>query len=340
MTVGAPAPKFDHLLRLTDDRGTFEHACGDQPRREHGYCVDDVARVLVVTTREPDPTADVNRMAGIALRFLGDAQQLGGPCRNRMDIRGDWVDQPSTDDCWGRCVWALGTAAARSSVKWVRTSALIQFDRAVQVRGSSPRARAFAVLGAAEVLAVDAEHRRARDLITNYAATLPEPGHDPDWPWPEPRLAYANAVLAEAMIAAGVALEASRLRQRGLELLAWLLGVEMPDGRLSPTPVGGRGPGQTGPAFDQQAIEVSSIADACARAARVDPAPGWPAAVQAAAAWFQGVNDVGEPMWDPATGGGYDGLHADRVNRNQGAESTLAVLSTLQHAQRFSELAQ
>lgn len=336
MSDSPPAPKFDHLLRLTDTRGTFEHACVDEPRVEHGYCVDDMARVLVVTTRQPDPSGDVNRIAGVALRFLGGAQKLDGPCHNRMDSSGRWSDQPTVDDCWGRCIWGLGTAAAHSQSAWARTSALIQFERAVQVRSTSPRAMAFAVLGAAELLSVDAEHRAARKLVTDYAASLPASNDDADWPWPETRLTYANAVLAEAMIAAGVVLEAPRLLRRGLTLLAWLLGRETSGEHLSPTPVAGRGRADLGPAFDQQPIEVSSLADACARAAAVDPDPRWPNGVMMAAAWFQGDNDANALMWVPETGGGYDGLHADGVNRNQGAESTLALLSTLQHAQRFS----
>ena len=98
----------------------------------------------------------------------------------------------------------------------------------------------------------------------------PAPNGDPAWPWPEPRLTYANAVLAEAMIAAGVALDDSTLRQRGLDLLAWLVEFETADGHLSPTPVGGRGAEDARPGFDQQPIEVSTLADACARAAAVD----------------------------------------------------------------------
>jgi hypothetical protein len=323
---------------MTNTRGTFEHACVDEPRIEHGFCVDDMARVLVVTTREPNPSGEVNRVAGVALRFLSDAQKLGGPCHNRMDKSGRWLDQPTVDDCWGRCVWGLGTAAAHSQSAWVRTSALIQFERAVQIRATSPRAMAFAVLGAAELLTVDAEHRAARALLTDYAASLPAPNGDADWPWPEDRLTYANAVLAEAMIAAGVALEEPSLWQRGLDLLEWLLDLETTGEHLSPTPVAGRGPADARPAFDQQPIEVSSIADACARAATIDPGPRWPTGVLAAAAWFQGANDAGALMWVPETGAGYDGLHADGVNRNQGAESTLALLSTLQHAQRVSLL--
>jgi hypothetical protein len=340
MTGTLAAPKFDHLLRMTDSRGTFEHADGDQPRLEHGYCVDDMARVLVVCTRQVEPSGDVNRTAGVALRFLGEAQTLGGPCHNRMDSSGRWTDQPGVDDWWGRCVWGLGTAAAHSPSAWVRTSALIQFERAVQVRSTSPRATAFAVLGAAELLSVDADHTAARALVTDYAAALAAPDNDAGWPWPEQRLAYANAVLPEAMIAAGVALEAPKLWQRGLDLLAWLLEHETHNGHLSPTPVTGRGPGESGPAFDQQPIEVSSLADACARAAAVDPGTRWPDGILAAAAWFHGHNDTGALMWVPETGAGYDGLHADGVNRNQGAESTLALLSTLQHAQRVSLLHQ
>jgi hypothetical protein len=340
MTVTPPPPKFDHLLRLTDGRGTFEHACLAEFQPEHGYCTDDMARVLVVATREPDPERTLNGLAGVAVRFLNDAQALTGPCRNRMDSTGRWTDEPSTEDCWGRCIWGLGTAAAHSRVSIVRKLAVMQFERAAQERSVHPKAMAFAALGAAELLSVDPDHRAARELLTDYAGSIVAPSGDAAWPWPEPRLTYANAVVAEAMIAAGVALDDATLRQRGLHLLAWLLDYESADGHLSPTPVGGRGAEDARPGFDQQPIEVSTLADACARAAAIDADPIWPDGVHAAAAWFMGDNDAGLLMWDPETGGGFDGLHADGVNRNQGAESTLAVISTLQHARRFSTVPQ
>jgi hypothetical protein len=340
MTAAIPTPVFDHLQRMTDHRGTFEHARLTEPDPEHGYCTDDVARVLVVTTRQPGLDRTLNGVAGTALRFLGEAQALTGACRNRMDSKGKWTDEPAVEDAWGRCLWGLGTAAAHSDVAWARQSAIMQFERGAQERSPWPRAMAFAALGAAEMLAFDPDNRAARLLIIDYAASLAEPNGDPAWPWPEPRLTYANAVLPEAMIAAGAVLEDGSLRQRGLDLLAWLLDVETTDGQLSVTPATGRGPGEKGPAFDQQPIEVSTLADACARAATVDDDAMWPDALRIAAAWFQGANDAGQLMWDPATGGGFDGLHADSVNCNQGAESTLAVLSTLQHAQRFSAVPQ
>ena len=340
MTATVPDPRFDHLLRLTDGRGTFEHACFAEPRPEHGYCTDDMARVLVVATREPNSGGEVNGLARVAVQFLNDAQSYAGACRNRMDSKGRWGDEPSLEDCWGRCIWGLGTAAAHSDVSLVRRLAVIQFERSAKVRSPWPRAMAFAALGAAELLSVDPGQRAARALLTDYAETVAKPNGDASWPWPEPRLTYANAVLPEAMIAAGVALDDSTLRFQGLDLLRWLVEYETADGHLSPTPAAGRGPDDLRPAFDQQPIEVSTLADACARAAAIDTASIWPDGVRAAAAWFMGDNDARQLMWDPETGGGFDGLHADGVNRNQGAESTLAVLSTMQHARRFSTVPQ
>ncbi|WP_407689196.1 glycosyltransferase [Mycobacterium sp. HUMS_1102779] len=335
MTTTTPAPIFDHLLRLTDRRGTVEHARLAEPLPERGYCTDDVARVLVVASRDHGPDRILNGLAGVALRFLNDAQALTGACRNRMDGTGRWVDEPGLEDAWGRCIWGLGTAAAHSNVAWARHSAIMQFERAAHGRSVVPRAMAFAALGAAELLTFDPTHHAARALLTDYAVSVPAPNTDPAWPWPEPRLTYANAVVPEAMIAAGAALADTTLRQRGLDLLAWLVEYETSDGHLSPTPVGGRGAEDTRPGFDQLPIEVSTLADACARAAAADTDPIWPAGVRAAAAWFMGDNDAGEPMWDPETGGGYNALQAAGVDNNQGAESTLAVIATLQHARRL-----
>ena len=160
------------------------------------------------------------------------------------------------------------------------------------------------------------------------------PDHQPGWPWPEPRLTYANAVLTEVMITAGSALDRPALLRRGLELLDWLLARETRNGHLSVTPVGGSGPKDRGPGFDQQPIEVAALADACARAFDVDGHGRWADGMAAARDWFLGDNDGAVLMWDPRTGGGFDGLHRCGANQNQGTESTLALLSTMQHARR------
>jgi hypothetical protein len=192
---------------------------------------------------------------------------------------------------------------------------------------------AFAAIGAAELLSVQPDHDGARALLTDVADAV-ETVTSRRWPWPEARLTYANAVLPEAMIAAGHQLDRPALLERGLELLSWLLDHETADGHLSMTPVGGAGPDDVGPRFDQQPIEVAALADACAQAAALDAHPRWSEGLDLASGWFGGANDAGAVMWDPLTGGGFDGLEPDGPNRNQGTESTLALLSTRQHERR------
>jgi len=191
---------------------------------------------------------------------------------------------------------------------------------------------AFAALGAAEVLSIDPDNMSARTLLSDAADAMAGPRPQSRWPWPEQRLTYANATLPEAMIAAGSALERPALLRRGLDLLEWLLDRETRHGHLSVTPAGGSGPGDEGPGFDQQPIEVAALADACARAEAVDGHRQWADGIMAAVDWFLGDNDGGVLMWDPTTGGAFDGLERGGANLNQGTESTLALLSTMQHA--------
>jgi hypothetical protein len=324
-------PRFDHLVRLTDRFGTFEHAEHATPRREHGYCVDDVARVLVVSAREPSPNASVRSLAQGSLAFVGDAMGPHGECRNRRSADGTWTSEGSTEDCWGRSLWGLGTAAASTHFA-IAGPALSLFERGTEQRSQYPRSMAFAALGAAAVLGVHPTNAAARSLLSDFADALLVARDDPAWPWPEVRLYYANALLPDAMIAAGVALDRPDLVAGGLGLLGWLLARETRDGHLSVTPAEGSGPGDVGPRFDQQPIEVSTMADACARALSVDDSPKWLEGIRMANAWFDGDNDAKVKMWDPLTGGGFDGLHAEVANQNQGAESTLALVSTRQQA--------
>jgi hypothetical protein len=318
-----PAPPFTHLRRLTDAGGLFEHARYTTPRPEHGYCVDDVARGLVVVCREDDPALDDLREQ--YLSFVLAAQVADGRFRNRRDTDLRWWGPPSVEDCWGRALWALGTAAGDPR-------ALAAFERGARWRSPSPRAMAFATLGAAEVLVAEPGHRDALDLVGAAAELIGRPAAGSDWPWPEPRLAYANAVLPEALLVAGVTLHSPTIVTDGLALLGWLLDEQLRDGRLSVVPVGGRGPGEPGPGFDQQPIEAAALADACARAHALTGQDRWLDGIDLAAAWFLGGNDTGTSLHDPASGGGCDGLQRVGRNENQGAESTLALMSTLQQA--------
>ncbi|WP_243073578.1 glycosyltransferase [Microbacterium sp. SS28] len=323
---------------MTDERGVFEHALLDAPRREHGYCVDDVARALVVLARDPQHDPELTGLTSLCLAFIDRAVAPSGRVHNRMSPAGRFTDAPGTGDWWGRAVWSLGVAFAGIPAAADATRALAVFHRAASVRPVHTRSAAFAALGAGEVLAIRPGDAAARDLLRR-AADMIRPPLDAAWPWPEPRLQYANAVLPESLLAAGEGLEDAEVVDRGLGMLKFLLDVETRDGHLSVTGTHGRGPGEVDVQFDQQPIEVAAIADACARAFDLTADDEWRAGVAMAWAWFEGDNDTGIPLYDPDTGAGFDGLTRDGRNENRGAESTLAMLSTFQQARRLGVVA-
>ncbi|MCW2523363.1 MAG: glycosidase related protein, partial [Frankiales bacterium] len=301
-------------------------------RPEHGYCLDDVARGLIVTVRQPDRTAEMDALARTYLRFIADSQAPDGQTHNRRSLDRRWLDTPSTEDCWGRALWALGVTVAEEPA--LAAEALARFELSASRRSPWTRAMAFAGLGAAEVLRTQPGHRQARALLAAAADAISPPDRhsNPAWPWPEPRLTYANAALPEVLIAAGQLLSQPPRLTEGLDLLGWLLEIETNEGHVSPTPVGGWSAGEPRPGFDQQPIEVAALAEACARAYAVTDDACWRAAVLRCAQWFLGDNDSATPLWDPVSGGGCDGLEADGRNENQGAESTLALMSSFQQA--------
>lgn len=327
-----------HLERLFDDVGLLEHADHAEPRLEHGYCVDDNARAVVVTEPELMSSAAPRAIFDRCLRFVLAAQASDGRFHNRLSYgERRWQDQPGNGDHWGRALWALGRVAATRSTHPLAGSAREAFVAGAQQRSPHPRAMAYAALGAAEVLAgapTAHEANVAGDLLADAVTTVGRPRDDTTWPWPEPRLAYANARLPEALIAAGTELRDARALNDGLTLLQWLAGVETRGAHMSFTPVGGWTRGEPRPAFDQQPIEAWSLAAASHRALRATGDPQWRTLVQRCLAWFAGRNDVGAAVYNEETGGGCDGLTADGRNENQGAESTLAWIATLQQAER------
>lgn len=331
-----PPVDYQHLVRLSDGVGLFEHARYTLIRREHGYCVDDVARGLVVLARAEDLDDQLLALGELYLQFVVDAQAGDGRFRNRRHVDGRWTDGPTVEDCWGRALWGLGAAAARVP-EWT-DQALLHFTSGADRRSPDVRAMAFGALGAAEVLARWPQHPGARALLADTATMIGRPAPDALWPWPETRLRYANAVLPEVLMAAGRHLDSAQATADGLRLLEWLWSVETAGGRVSVTPVGGWAPGEPRPGFDQQPIEVAALADACARAFDLTADDRWRDAVVRCGAWFGGDNDAGVSLMDLASGGGHDGLHRIGRNENEGAESTLALISTLQQVHRMPVL--
>lgn len=333
--MNALQPGFEHVASMCDHVGMFEHANHAEPRVAGGYCTDDMARLLIAVCRHRDVDDTVAGLARLAYRFLADAQGVDGRVHNRRATGGRWRDRRAVADCWGRTMWAFGTASARAPHPWMRQGAMSSFTRGLEQRSAWPRAMAFAALGAAEVLAVEPSHVGARRLLADAVDTVGRPTDDERWPWPEPRLTYANAAIPEALIAAGQLLDRPDVLGDGLALLAWLLDRETIDGHLSPTGSGGAGRDDRAPMFDQQSIEVAAMADACARAFAVTGDGAWSDGELRCIRWFLGANDVGVAMHDDRCAA-FDGLEPAGVNLNQGAESTLALITTLQHGYRWA----
>ena len=327
-------PSLRHLRRLSDEVGVREHARHAVPRPEHGYCLDDNARAVLVLSElsgEQDNAATA-RLFDRCLSFVLAAQAADGRFRNRYSHDHRWVDEPATGDHWGRALWALGHVATRHREHTLTARARTGFLAGARLRSRHHRSMAYAALGGAAFLGTasgDTEQHVVRLLLADAIDVIGPPALDPDWPWPARRLTYANARVPEALIAAGVALDDESTLENGLLLLRWLVGTETRGGHLSFTPVGGKARGTPGPAFDQQPIEAWALADAAVRAFNVTNDGYWRSVVERCAAWFLGDNDSEVPLLNAATGGGCDGLEADGRNENQGAESTLALVAVL-----------
>jgi len=338
-TSPIPVVPFRHLQRLTDTVGVVARTDGIVPRHGDGYRVDDVARGLVMVCREPSPSAGLITLGRRYLYFLTQAQAADGTFRGRLGGDRRWRGPPEARDAWGRSLWALGTAAARGPTAGIREEARGLFDASAVVDSPHPHAMAFAALGAAEMLGRWPEHRGALSLLAIAAKVIGEPAADAAWPWPAARLSYANAAIAEAVIVAGDKLGRDHLLRNGLRMLGWLLAGETRNGHLSVVPAGGWGRGEDRPAFDQYPIEVAALADACARAAAVTGDSTWLTGVEVCVTWLLGGNDARIPMLDERTGGCSDALSRTSRSRDQGAESTLAMISVLQQGHRLDTAA-
>ena len=333
-----PDAQFSHLQRLTDNIGLLQHADGVVPLHTDGYSVDDVARGLLVVCREPSPSQELVVLGRRYLHFLAQAQVLGGEFRNHLGYGRQWRGQPAAEDGWGCALWALGTAAARGPTAGIREESFMRFSRGTRVSSSSAQAMAFAALGAAEVLDSRPGHSAALALLYRARVAIGDPAADDSWPWPAPKLSYASGTIAEAVMVSGHYLGDDRLLRKGLRMLEWLLAAETRDGHLSVVSRQGwsRGEATPLPASDQRPAEVAALADACVRAATVTADSTWLAGVRMCLAWFLGDNDAKVPLIDERTGGCSDALTGAGRSRNQGAESTLAMIAVLQHGRRLA----
>ena len=353
---------LDHLFRLHDDTGIAQHAVYSVPDWREGYCVDDVVRALQFCCRlydRPDPDGEpridpayrhlqerIERVISISLSFCSYAlNRERGRFRNFMTFDRRWCEEVGSDDAHGRALWGLATAAVRAPDAGFRSVAMELLERGLPAMADirSPRSLAFGLLACGELRGGGLEgfhpivEEMAGRLLPRFSACADDP-----WPWPEPLLTYANARLPHGLIVAGELLQNSAAVECGLESLRWLLSAQR-SGEGWFSPVGNRGwygPASGKATFDQQPIEAHCMIDAACHAWRVSGDMLFLEGGVAAWEWFTGGNDLGLPLYDPHTGGCFDGLIPDGVNRNQGAESLLAWLGgsrTLHEALREAE---
>ena len=339
-----PEFKLDHLCRMTDSTGIFQHALLTVPNFSEGYCTDDNARAFILAVlldeleEEPDRARALATTYAAFLNYAFDLKTRR--FHNHLSFDRHWLDKQGSEDSHGRALWALGLGVGRSPHRSFQVMAGQLFAQALPAVAdfTSPRAWAVSLLGIHEYLrrlSGDRQVAQTRDILTTRLMELFDRAAQPEWPWFEEVLAYDNAKLAHALIQSGHATGQQAVLDRGLRALRWLTEIQTSEnGHFRP--IGSNGFYRRGGSranFDQQPIEAHSMVSACLEAYRTTADPSWHEQALRAFDWFLGWNDLGLELYSPNTGGCRDALHVDRVNGNQGAESALAFLLSLAELQ-------
>jgi glycosyltransferase involved in cell wall biosynthesis len=335
-----PPLNLDHLRRLTDDTGILQHAIFSIPNYREGYTTDDNARALLVSVllgelgNKAAAELSTRYLAFTWYAFNTETRRF----RNFMDYQHNWLEASGSDDSHGRALWALGMILGRSDAPALHNMAARIFQQSLLaiLETTSPRAWAFAIMGIYEYLERFAGDRRVRQVQEELAGrllSLYQANRTDGWRWFEDKLTYSNAALPHAMLLCGESMSNSAMTEVGLESLHWLADLQHADTEGKHfVPIGSNGfyPQHGERArFDQQPVEAQAMVSTCLEAYHMTGQKDWYIEAHRAFEWYLGRNDLHLPVYDPMTGGCRDGLHPDRTNENQGAESTLAFLQSL-----------
>lgn len=338
-----PLLNSGHLLAMTDDTGMLQHAIFSVPYTREGYTTDDNARALIVSILLDEKTdcADRHAYSNLSQRYLSFLWLAFHPdtgrFRNFLDYDRKWLEDIGSDDSHGRALWSIGKVLGASRNAGLRGAAGRLFESALHttLTFTSPRAWAFSILGMQAYLdwfPGDREVQGMRNELANRLLDIYERSHSDLWRWFEKSLSYSNARLSQALILAGWRSDNQRMIEAGMDSLKWLVAQQHRDNTEIFVPIGSNGfyvEGNEKARFDQQPIEACATVSACLEVYRLTEEAQWLAEARKAFSWFLGNNDLRVPLYDAVTGGCRDGLHPDRVNENQGAESTLSFLMAL-----------
>jgi len=331
-----PGFRLDRLKRMTDDTGVVQHALYALPDTNYGYSIDDQARALIVALKHFNLTGNWASLdlATTYLRFLNYAQLTDGRFHNFMSFDRRWEDQVGSEDSNGRVVWALGYTTYTGVEEDLQMTAKTMLLRSYWWldRLEYLRARAFSILGLYYYLRAEPNDAEARRLVAQHSEALSsafERNASPDWEWFEDCLTYSNARLPHALLLGYLVTWDRRhleVARRALDFLLQVAHMDGPD-RISLVGQNGWYPrGGSCARFDQQPVDANALVDACLAAYQVIGDRRYLSEAHQAFAWFLGRNILGKPLYCESTGGCFDGLTPDGVNRNQGAESTISYL--------------
>jgi glycosyltransferase involved in cell wall biosynthesis len=341
-----PEIKLDHLKAFTDDTGILQHANYTIPDRIHGYCTDDNARALLVAAMGqkylPTNGLGLDSLSGHYLGFLLYAyNEKNGLFRNFMTYSREWMEEIGSEDAHGRAIWCLGKAVAFLDDPGHLAMTTTLFKKALRAVENfySPRTTAFCLVGLHAYLhkfSGDSDVRRIRGVLADRLFNQFKNNGTDDWPWLENSLNYANGKLPHALLLSGHRMQRNDMIDMGLNSLKWLLAIQTEDNHF--VPIGSNGWYEKGgprARFDQQPVEANAMVEACVEAFNVTRDKSWFDNAVMCFNWFLGHNDLNMPLYDPKTGGCRDGLMADGINQNQGAESSLAWLLSLMTLQKL-----
>jgi glycosyltransferase involved in cell wall biosynthesis len=328
------APDIAAVERMSDGTGMMQHSIYSVPDRRHGYCIDDNARALIllnVVDGIHDGVRD--KWTTVYASFVQYAwNDQTRRFRNFMNFDRSWCEDEGSEDSNGRTLWALGRTARDGRSLKLRDWAASMYDMTAPIafEMKSPRTHAFAMLGAAAMLEAHPGHGLSRRILEQFGeelVALADRSRRPEWRWFEIVLAYDNARLPEALIRAGQALGRDDFTQCGLDTLDWIIAQQTsPEGRFRAIGTDSFGRAYEPPLpFDQQPLEAQATIDACEAAQSATGDARWIDEGMRAYRWYLGANDLDLPLASSNDGGCFDGLMPHGLNRNQGAESILAL---------------
>ena len=334
--VDLPDLQLDHLIRLTDDVGLIQHAKFIVPAREHGYCTDDNARALEIITKYCRDNKDQQalQLLNIYLSFIYHAQGPDGRFQNFMTFDRKFVKPDIPGDALSRAVLGIGALIAYPPTSAYLPSAKDCFRRAIEhLPVERLRGKAYSIVGLSYYLKQFPKETDIKELLRKNAQMVLlafEKCSSQDWIWFENELTYDNAAVVQALFVAGQVCQEAAFTEMAVKSCEFLLKHTYDGHHFSF--VGNKGwfpRGQQKAQFDQQPIEASSTVAMLRAAYKATKEPKYAKLMRKAFDWFLGDNDLQLPVYDLATGGCGDGLGADAVNANQGAESLLSFLSAL-----------